>query len=871
MAAHNVLKKVLRNGFTILVRPLTTIPKVSVQLWYNVGSKDESSSEKGIAHLIEHMIFKGTKTLSESDINLITSKLSGYCNAFTSYDYTGYLFDFPSQNWHVALPIMADCMRNCTFKEDLLNSELKAVIQELKMYKDDYNSVLLEAMLNAMFPGHPYQHPIIGYKQDLWNLTRDNLVNFYKKHYIPNNATLLVVGDVDPEDVFAHAEKEFGALEPNWDYKKDTFYLNRDIAQTKTVIYRDVQQPTVIVGFTIPGAREKIDFVTDITCLLLAEGRDSRLHKKLINDLDLVTDIAAYSYDLFDQEILFVQFEPKHTENVDTIISLIHQEIDALKESIHDDELKRAVKKVEAGFLNLLESNQKQAYAIGKFYLATEDENFIFKYIERDLELVRMQVMGLAQTYLHQSCAHYGHLMPMAEQDVHLWQKLQAESDVLDQKILGRKTRELDVEPGVAVHAIEPKPYPVFNFPRPIEMHLPNGLDVYISVQQAVAKVDLILELKAKSYYDEPQKQGIGSFVSEMLLEGTKTYTAEEFARIVEAHGMDIKTSPGYIVITMLKEDLEPGLFLLTDMLTNALFETKAIERVRDRLLADIKHYWDSPSDFADQLVREEIYKNHPMSKNMLGTEESVKAITRDDLITYYKQFISPQGARLALVGDINEEELKKLLQRTVETWHGPHVPDLEYPQTTSTLVDKKHAINRDQVVLVFAGRSIARHHPDFDKLLLFDQIFGGGVLGSMSSRLFQIREQSGLFYTISGSLLANAGEQPGMFVVKTIVSLDRLAEAEDLIKKTILNAAYDITDEELSQAKNALINARVDNFSTYKQIASSFLFLKKYNLPADFFDKRAEQLLTITKEEIQDAVKKIVTSPMFLLKVGRV
>ena len=173
-----VSKKILENGLTVLVRSSHAVPKVSIQLWYNVGSKDEKTGEKGIAHLIEHMIFKGTKKLSESDINMITQKLSGVCNAFTSYDYTGYLFDFPSHHWQEALPIMADCMRNCTFKEEHLNSEMKAVIQELKMYRDNYSSSLIEHMISAIFNDHPYHYPIIGFKHDLWSLKSADLISF---------------------------------------------------------------------------------------------------------------------------------------------------------------------------------------------------------------------------------------------------------------------------------------------------------------------------------------------------------------------------------------------------------------------------------------------------------------------------------------------------------------------------------------------------------------------------------------------------------------------------------------------------------------------------------------------------------------------
>ena len=169
-STNRVTKYTLSNGMNVLVLPSHIIPKVSVQLWYYVGSKDEQSREKGLAHLLEHMIFKGTATLSESDINEITHKLSGTCNAFTSYDYTAYIFDFPTQNWQMSLRLLADCMRNCTFKQEHLNSELKAVIQELKMYKDNYTSSLLESMMASIFPDHPYHHPIIGYKQDLWSL-----------------------------------------------------------------------------------------------------------------------------------------------------------------------------------------------------------------------------------------------------------------------------------------------------------------------------------------------------------------------------------------------------------------------------------------------------------------------------------------------------------------------------------------------------------------------------------------------------------------------------------------------------------------------------------------------------------------------------
>ena len=179
---HNhVHKSVLSNGMTVLTRVVRTIPKVSLQIWYNVGSKNERAGEKGIAHLIEHMIFKGTEEmLSESDINDVTHMLSGSCNAFTSYDYTGYLFNMPTQHWKDMLPIMADCMENARFDKEMLASEMKAVIQELKMYKDHYVRSMIEELVSIVFSHHPYSYPIIGFKQDLWNAKSECSCYFIK-------------------------------------------------------------------------------------------------------------------------------------------------------------------------------------------------------------------------------------------------------------------------------------------------------------------------------------------------------------------------------------------------------------------------------------------------------------------------------------------------------------------------------------------------------------------------------------------------------------------------------------------------------------------------------------------------------------------
>lgn len=871
---QHVIKVVLDNGLTVLIRESHEIPKVSFQIWYHVGSKHEETGEKGIAHLIEHMIFKGTKILSESDINTLVHKLSGSCNAFTSDDYTGYLFNFPTHHWREAFPIVADCMTNCLFDDDMLNSEMKAVIQELKLYKDQYVRSLMEEMKSMIFSDHPYHFPVIGYKQDLWSVTGKDLLAFYKKHYKPNNATLVIVGDVDPEEVVALANHYFGAIPKDSDYTKRPHFFHRDIMSKSLTLYRDVMQPILVYAFLVPGAVDKKETPLEIFEWILGKGKSSRLYKKLVNDTQLVTSVSTGFWNLFDHGLFFIVTEPKAIEDSSEIERIILAELEDLAQNgINDDEFIRGFKKTQMAFYSLLEDIEDQAYAIGHTYLATGDENYVFTALEQPEELLKQQINDVIASYFRPAIMHKGYVLPLPESEKSKWALLQEESDREDEAILVKRVRSTEVEPAVYAKTIDIKLPTEFHFPKPETITLSNGLKVLYHYNGMTPKINIVLEFKARSHYDPQDMQGLYTFVADMMTEGTKNYTSEELADAIESRGMSLSVYPSGIAMKMLKADFKFGLGLLKEILTNATFPEEEIEKVRDQLLTDIKQYWDEPRSFIGDLVRKAIYKNHPYSKQSIGTADSIASITRDDLINFYQKYISPSGAHIAIVGDIKNYDLQNVLQAALGDWQGPVVKALDYPQLSPVAKQElSYPINRDQVVLCLAQLSIDRKSPDFDKYLLFDQIFGGGELGSMSSRLFDLREQTGLFYTIRGSLIAGADEQPGMFQIRTIVSLDRLAEAEKVIKETIDNAVNALTEEEFEEAKRAVINTLVDRFVSNSDIATTFLYIDRFKFPIDYFDKRAEQIEKITLDDMRTAVKDILNSNnLITVRVGRV
>lgn len=869
-----VIKHTLANGLVVLVKPVRNIPKVTIELWYDVGSKYEKLGEKGIAHLIEHMIFKGTQKLSESDINAIVYKLSGSCNAFTSYDYTGYIFNFPTQHYKTAFSLMADCMQNCTFDQQMLHSEMKAVIQELKMYKDNYTSDLAEKMIASIFTDHPYHYPVIGYKQDLWTVSSQDLRSFYQKHYVPNNAALVVVGDVDPVEVVLLANEHFGSIPAEPNYKKSHFFFSHDIIAKSVKLYRDIQQPVFIYAFVTPGLKDKQDYIAHIAEWIFGKGRGSILYKKLVNELCYVTSLEIDSCDLFDHGLTFICCEPVEGITQEQIKQVIVDELFSLLEQhISEQQITRAVNKVKSGFCSVLESTEDQADMIGKYFLATGDENYLFNSMDIENKELRTKVYDFIKTYWRPSVMHEGAVLPLAEEEKPVWQALQDFSDSEDQQILAARVRTLPVQPAVfANQIVAQNPLP-FAYTKPSTFVMDNGLKVIYSPTNVIPKISVVLSFKVQHFYDPDDKQGLYNFVSCMMTEGTKHYTADQLADYIESKGMSLASYPGSLMITMFKDDFEEGLKIVKEVLQNATFPKNEIEKVRVQLQNDLKSYWDEPRSFSNQLMKDIVYKNHPYAKNLLGTQVSIDHITKQDLLNFYKKYITPAGITMAIVGDIEGYDIQEICTTIFGDWQGQEVEDLVYPeiQMPKKMV-QNYFINRDQVVLLYARPSIARKDPDYDKLLIFDQIFGGGFLHSMNSRLFELREQTGLFYTINGTFLAGADEQPGMFQIKTIVSIDRLAEAEKAISKVMLDAAQMMTDQEFEEAKRAIVNAALDNFSSNTNIARTFLYLHKFSLPFTYFDNRLATLNAITKQDVVDAVKRVLgDSSCVLVRVGRV
>lgn len=859
-AIFNVIKYVLDNGLTILVRPSHSIPRVETHLWYNVGSKDENNGELGMAHLLEHMMFKGTNRLSESDINLVCQKLAGDANAFTSQDYTCYTFRLPRSSWHTSLEILAECMQTATFRPQMLASEVKAVIEEMRMYREDYQGALIEQTISAVFPEHPYHRPIIGLKHDLCAINQEKLLAFYKKHYHPGNAVLVVTGDVEADDVHTLAKKYFGHIPARKEYKKESFYVADDLISTTTVLKRPTSNPWYTYLYKIPGMKEAKNHILDVANIILATGKSSRLYQRLVNKDRIALDIDCSVYDLFDRGLMCINIWPAQDISPAVIEQALYEELALLgTEACQTWEFEAAKKRTQTDLVSLIESSEKQAFVIGNSYLATGNVHFVDEYLKNIDATTKADVQEFFAAYFDPATVHKGYLIPTNEKEVAKLLALQNESDAVERSILEVHVRTSPVEDGVWVNTLPQQQPLAFTYPKPIVTNLDNGIELVYHHNTVVPNVVCLLSFKANHYYEPEHQAGILGFLLRVMTESIKGHTDQSFAQMLESAGIYIGAGSDTMAIRCLHGDFKKALSILGEILTKPSFDNAIIEKVRNQIINDLDELWDSPIDFVDQLAKEAVYKDHHYSKNALGNHESIKNISVADLKTWYEQYITPLQTTMVIVGDLSAYDVEETVTSTLKQWRGQLIHDLDFT-AIQPLPQQKFQVrlDRDQAVLGFIAPSISRKDPDFNALALLDMIVCGGANASPSSRLFQLREKTGLFYVIGGSLIYGAHEQPGMVFLKTTVATEKV----DLAQKLILEALdtvqqHGVTHDELERAKNLLLASSVELFESNAQMAQTFLFLKKLHLSFNLFDKQAEMLSILTIEQVNNLAKR--------------
>jgi len=410
-----VVEHQLKNGLKVLLLREPRAPIVSLQVWYRVGSRNEELGKTGISHLNEHMMFKGTEKYGPKDFSRLVQKAGGNDNAFTGRDYTAYFENGPKTELPRWLEMEADRMRNLKVSQEDFDTEKKVVLEERRLRtEDDPVNFLMEEVMAAAFKAHPYQWPVIGWFHDIESITRDEFLQRYRRYYEPNNCTVVVVGDIEPQETLKQIEAAFGALPSGPPPPKVTALEPRQWGERRVVVRREAQLPYLMMAYHSPNWQDPDAYPLEMLSRVLSQGRSSRLYHNLVYKQHLALDAGAdYDFDSIDPSVFTLSGQPLPGKTVAQLEAALEAEVKRLQtEPVGEKELQKAKNQTVAGFYMKLDSLFYRGMLLGRLETVAK-WTLIKEFVPKILQVTAEDVRRVAKKYLVANNRNVGILSPI--------------------------------------------------------------------------------------------------------------------------------------------------------------------------------------------------------------------------------------------------------------------------------------------------------------------------------------------------------------------------------------------------------------------------------------------------------------------------
>jgi zinc protease len=412
---NRVVEHQLKNGLKVLLLREPRAPIVSIQVWYRVGSRNEELGKTGISHLNEHMMFKGTAKIGPKDFTRMVQKPGGTDNAFTSRDYTAFYENGPKTELPRWLEMEADRMRGLKVSQEDFDTEKKVVLEERRLRtEDDPVNFLMEEVMAAAFKAHPYQWPVIGWLHDIESITRDEFLQHYRRYYEPNNCTLVVVGDIDPQETLKQIEATFGALTPGPPPPKVTALEPRQWGERRVVVHREAQLPYLIMAYHTPNWQDPDAYPLEMLARVLSQGRSSRLYHNLVYKQHLALEAGAdYNFASIDPSIFTLYGQPLPGKTMAQLEAALEAEVKRVQtELVSEKELQKAKNQTVAGFYMKLDSLFFRGMLLGKLETVAK-WTLIKEFVPKIMQVKAEDVRRVAKKYLVADNRNVGILSPI--------------------------------------------------------------------------------------------------------------------------------------------------------------------------------------------------------------------------------------------------------------------------------------------------------------------------------------------------------------------------------------------------------------------------------------------------------------------------
>jgi zinc protease len=827
----------LDNGLRVVLKEVHTAPVIAMQMWCTRGSIHENEYlGYGISHFMEHMLFKGTEKRKVNQIAQEIREAGGELNAYTSLDRVVFHIIVGSNYFDVGLDNLADATMHSTFDPAEFEKEKQVILKEINMNLDSPDRVVSRLFWSTAYTVHPYQHPVIGYRELFSQVTRDDLVKYYQRTFVPNNLILVIVGDFKIAD--AKPKIELAFKEFNRKSLESVFIPEepQQVGLRRAEIEKEVNQTYLEIGYHIPSIFSDEVYPLDVLAVLLGDGNSSRLYQQLKEKLGLVHSIDASSLTPAYPGIFGISAtldEEKRSQAESAIFAAIKK---VQTQKIPEDELNKSKKMIASSFIFRQETVQGQAGELGNDMQTFNNIHYSETYLDKIQQVTVQDIQRVALKYLQPENLTIAVLKPKKTTK-------SQKSEVRSQK--ESETKEIK------------------------KVILPSGLTLLIKENHDLPLVSLRMVFKGGVVYETDKNNGICNLTQRMLLKGTKTRTAEQIAESLARVGGKIDTYSGNnsfgISVDVLKADLSLGLEVLSDVILNPIFPESALEIERQNVLAAIRSQEDDVFPTATKLLRETLFTIHPYRRLTIGTESTVQSITRNDIVQFHKQLCVPKNAVLAVFGDINAEAVLNQIEKVFAPFNAPSTPfrqAVTEPTLTKIRTAMKTKEKQQAVILIgYPGIKVTD-----SRRYTFEVM--NSILSGQGSRLFDtIREKQGLAYYVG--TIPVLGLDPGMYIFYVGTEADKI----ELATKSMLTEierikAEDVTDEELTRAKKELIGNKAIDTQTNSAQAFESALDELYGLGYNNFEQYANRINDVTKEDIRKVANEFIKSDAYALVI---
>ncbi len=866
VAPLNFTERTLPNGLKVYAIRDTSTANVSVQVWYDVGSKDDPAGKSGFAHMFEHLMFKGTKNLVDEQMDRLTEDVGGYNNASTASDYTNYFEVVPANHLERLLFAEADRMASLVVDEKVFASERDVVKEELRsrVLAQPYGKLFYVYFPNISYSVHPYARPGIGSIEDLDAATIGDIRAFHATYYRPDNAVLVVAGNFDPAQLDKWVDQYFAPIaKPDRPIPRVTVAEPpRTTAVRKTVYEANTPLPAVLLSYQLPPDNHPDLPALTVLDGILSGGENSRLYRNLVYRDQLVVQADTFLDSRQSTGAYAMYAILAGGKSAEDGEQGLRREIAELRDTpVSAAELAEAKNEILTSALKSRETAEGKASTLAASIIVSRDPKAadqqlaaIARVTAADVQRVARQYLGdnqsAALTYLPEAKGAKGDSVGIA--DTVKVAALVAPTDIVIHTQASPETRIAVPAPGAPVSP---------TIPTASESKLANGMRLIVVEKRDLPIVTATVVAPAGGTRDPAGKAGTASLAASLLTKGTTTRSAEQIAQQIESLGGSIGAGAdwdaAFATVTVKADQVEPALTVLADVARNPAFAQEELDRARKQTVDGVTVQLKDPAALAGIAASRAVFGSRAYGNMLSGTPTSLPRITRDDVASAYARAWSPDQSALVVVGDIAAKDATALAQKLFGDWKPGNVTYIAAPVTAAPkprviVVDLPEA---GQAGVVVARPGIARTDKEFYAAQVANATLGVGFTSRLNR---EIRIKRGLAYGAGSSV--DARRQPGIVTASTQTKNPSAPEVVKLIAEEMTKlGAAPVPAAELDSRKAVLIGSFGRRIERTDGIAGALADYVADGVPLGTLQSYIPSIQGVDPAAVQAAAKRVL------------